>query len=270
MGDNKPLPAILVNLWSSARSWFGRIFTQQPQPPKSERNATSPEAIQKYFDDDDDGYEAFVDLMCRQPGIDLKRIRLERVWRSGEVFSAELIRLVESNDRLYINLYEGGIPKAHAADNRHTWCRNGTVIDSSAFQAIKLGIDPGMALGPDPRPASWESALDPGNNRVSPVGRSFVICYTNAEGEISYRVISQVVRGADCFSARCHFRWGERRRFLYERLLEVRDANTGETIELEDFRSNKSAANKMQGRHCVGRHVGGYHISSAESRKTAR
>src|ERR1700731_4221956 len=93
----------------------------------------------------------------------------------------------------------------------------------SAFRAIRLGVDPEVALAPDPYPASYEAALEPAYNRVAAVGRAFVICYSRADREISYRVISNVVRAADHVSARCHFRWGERRHFLYQRLLGVRD-----------------------------------------------
>ena len=243
MGYNKSRPTILVNLWSSIRSRFGgRLVTEQPV--KSESKADPGEANQENFDYDDDGYEAFVALMWTQPGIDLKKIHAERVWRSGEVFPAILVQLVESNGRLYINLYEGKTRKTYAADNRHSWRRNGAVIDSSAFQAIKLGVDPEAALSPDSYPASFEAALGPAHNRVAAVGRAFVICYCKADGQSSYRVISHVVRAADHFSARCHFRWGERRHFLYERLLGVRDALTGETIELDNFRKNKSTAKK--------------------------
>ncbi len=160
------------------------------------------------------------------------------------MFPAILVRLVESQGRLYINLYEGKTRKTYAADSRHCWQRNGATIDSSAFQAIKLGVDPEVALGPDPYPPSYEAAIEPAYNRVTAVRHAYVICYSKADGEISYRVISNVVRAADHFSARCHFRWGERRHFLYHRLLGVRDAITGETIELEDFKRNKNSTQK--------------------------
>jgi hypothetical protein len=124
-----------------------------------------------------------------------------------------------SQGRLYINLYEGKTLKTCAADSRHCWQRDGAVIDSSAFQAIKLGVDPEVALAPDPYPDSYEAALEPHYNRVAAIGRAFVICYSKADGEIFHRVISHVVRAANRFNARCHFRRGERREFLYQRLL---------------------------------------------------
>jgi hypothetical protein len=141
---------------------------------KEQKQGRSRGRNQENFDYDDDGYEAFVALMWTQPGIDLKKIHAERVWRSGEVFPAILAQLVESNGRLYINLYEGKTRKTYAADNRHSWRRNGAVIDSSAFQAIKLGVDPEAALSPDSYPASFEAALGPAHNRVAAVGRAFV------------------------------------------------------------------------------------------------
>ena len=264
MRYRKFLHTILVNLESSIRSRFGGHLVTE-RPVKSESKADPRDANQEKHvsqkisfrierfessvedddsDYDDDGYEAFVALMWRQPGVDLKKIQVERVWRSGEVFPAILVRLVESQGRLYLNLYEGKTRKTYAADSRHSWQRNGAVIDSSAFRAIRLGVDPEVALAPDPYPASYEAALEPAYNRVAAVGRAFVICYSRADREISYRVISNVVRAADHVSARCHFRWGERRHFLYQRLLGVRDAITGETIESVDFRRNKSAAQK--------------------------
>ncbi|MGQ0445547.1 MAG: hypothetical protein ACT4O2_10595 [Beijerinckiaceae bacterium] len=259
LGYNKILDAMLVNLWSSIRSRLGgRLVTEEPARSESTADPRDPDqeksrsqklrySLDRFKSDDDtdyddDSYEAFVALMWRRPGIDLKKIPIERVWRSGEVFPAILVRLVEGQGRLYINLYERETRKTDSADSRHSWQRNGAVIDSSAFQAIKLGVAPEVALAPDPYPASYEAALEPAYNRVAAVGRAFVISYSKADGEISYRVISNVVRAADHFSARCHFRWGERRHFLYQRLLGVRDAITRETIESVDFKRNKSAA----------------------------
>jgi hypothetical protein len=258
---NKILHTILINLWSLIRSRLGgHLVTEQPESKADPRDTNQEklvsqkiiyrlESFESSVEDDDsdydhDSYEAFVALMWKQLGIDLKKIQVERVWRSGEVFPAILVRLVESQGRLYINLYEGKTRKTYAADSRHSWQRNGAVIDFSAFQAIKLGVDPVVALAPNPYPASYEAALEPAYNRVVAVGRAFVICYSKADGEISYRVISNVVRASDHFSARCHFRWGERRHFLYQSLLGVRDAITRETIESVDFRRNKSAAQK--------------------------
>ena len=140
MGYNKFLDTILVNLWSSIRSQFGGHLVTE-QPVKSESKVDPRDANHEKLDYDDDSYEAFVALMWSQPGIDLKKIHVERVWRSGEVFPAILVRLVEAKVDCTSIFTEEKTRKTYAADSRHSWQRNGAVIDSSVFQAIKLGVD---------------------------------------------------------------------------------------------------------------------------------
>jgi hypothetical protein len=36
-------------------------------------------------------------------------------------------------------------------------------------------------------------------------------------------------------TARCHFRWGERRHFLYARLQSIIDLETGEILPMDNF-----------------------------------
>ncbi len=185
------------------------------------------------FDDEEGGYAAFVEEMWKRPGVDGKGVELRR-GAGGPI--CRLVSVVGgANGQPYVNVIENGERKTFAGDDRHRWERDGHRVDGSAFAAILRGVEPERALGPDPHPASAEQALRPEYDRWPTKDRRFVIGYENSRGERSYRVISRVVRQQDTFSARCHFRWGTRRTFLFEGLREVLDAKTGEVIPVAEF-----------------------------------
>lgn len=189
--------------------------------------------------DDDDDYANFVAAMWRLPGINLKRIRVHRLTAMG-ASECVLMRLIQAEDRrVYINALEAGERKTFAGDGRHQWKRDGKEFDSSAFSAIALGADPEIVLRHEPHPQSALAAMQPENDRCNTTDRRFLICYQNSKGELSCRVISRIIRQRDTFSARCHFRWGDRRTFLYEGLKAILDMGTGEIIAVETFRGKR-------------------------------
>jgi hypothetical protein len=186
-------------------------------------------------DDVDEDYEAFVAATWGSPEAIDARVTLERITYDGRATTSELRSLVPRRDGdFYVNTVEGGSRKTYVA-GRYKWRRAGQSVDSSAFKAIRAGVNPERALRWVPYPRSAAEALAPENNHVGAIGRAFVIGYRDSRGETSYRVVSSVRRSADGFSAHCHFRWGELRHFLYARLLSVADAETGEVIPLEVF-----------------------------------
>ena len=82
-------------------------------------------------------------------------------------------------------------------------------------------------------PASLEEAKSKAYDHLTTADPCFVIEYEHQDGRISHRVVSGVRHEEDYFSARCHLRWGRRRRFQYRGLRKVVDVATGEVIPLE-------------------------------------
>jgi hypothetical protein len=186
-------------------------------------------------DSEDDDYAEFVAEVWRAPGTIKVEIVLQRVNYSGELVDSHLHSLLPRRDSgFYVNTIEAGLRKTYVSD-RHKWRRDGLDVDSSAFRAIQSGVDPDVALRFAPYPASVEDALAPGNNHFRAEHRCFVIGYRNGRGDLAFRVVSGVRRGADQFTAHCHFHWGDRRTFLYLRLESVVDAESGEIIPVEKF-----------------------------------
>ena len=184
---------------------------------------------------EDDDYAEFVAEVWRAPGAIKVEIVLQRVNYSGELVDSHLHSLLPRRDSgFYVNTIEAGLRKTYVSD-RHKWRRDGLDVDSSAFRAIQSGVDPNVALRFAPYPASVEDALAPGNNHFRAAHRCFVIGYRNGRGDLAFRAVSGVRRGADQFTAHCHFRWGERRTFLYSRLESIVDAESGEIIPVEKF-----------------------------------
>lgn len=188
-------------------------------------------------DDDDEGdpdYRRFVEAMWRRPGVTLSGVTLMKLgWMSAPFEVHSLV--ADDYGRLYLNGWLGGRKLTYAADDRHKWTFNGAPVDSSAFLAISQGCPVAAALGPQRRPASPAEALSPEFDHVATTERRYLINYVNADGQSSWRVVSRVFRSADGFTARCHFRWGDRRTFRFDRLSEVIDGATGEEIPLDQF-----------------------------------
>ncbi len=205
------------------------------------------ESIDQAQEIDDDDYSEFVDEVWRAPNAIKLDVTLERVKYSGKSVVSRVCSLVPRHDNtFYVNAIEGGVRKTYVSD-RHKWRRDGLDIDSSAFSAIRSGLDPDRALRFTPYPLSVEAALSPENNHCQTDRRSYVICYRDGEGRLSYRAVSGIRRGPDRFSAHCHFCWGELRHFLYSQVEEVIDAKTGEVIPVEKF-SDLSAPLDAHGR----------------------
>lgn len=191
-------------------------------------------------DEEDDDYEEdpeyrrFVETMWRRPGVFLSGVTLTRLGPEATQFRAH--SLVDGeNGYPYINGWEGSRQLTLAADDRHKWAFNGSPVDSSAFLAIAQGYPVAAALGPQRRPASAAEALSPEFDHVATTERRYLIHYVNADGHSSWRVVSRVFRSDDGFTARCHFRWGQRRTFRFDRVREVIDGTTGEEIPLDQF-----------------------------------
>jgi hypothetical protein len=180
--------------------------------------------------EDDDHYKQFVDEMWASSDARPVRVRLERNGEDSFVRS-----IVDRPGTIYVNTLEAGERKTYVAD-RHRWTRDGLKVSDAGFRAILFGVPPDEALRFNRPPASVEEALAPANNHLA-AENSLVINYRDAEGEDSYRVISEIRRGDDRFTSRCHWRWGERRTFLYGRLIRVINPVDGKEIPIEQFRT---------------------------------
>lgn len=190
-------------------------------------------------DDDDARYASFVSAMWKRPVADLGKLKGFRIGYTGKRYPVQLISLskAEGGGYLYVNCYEAGEKKTYAADERHEWEVMGAKVDSSAFMGVALGVAPVVALGHRENPRTPEEARAAHNTVFKGSGRCLVIGYQDGSGQLSYRVVSKVVRQpqAGRFTANCHFRYGARRTFLFERLRSVEDADTGEPVDLTTF-----------------------------------
>lgn len=188
-------------------------------------------------ENDDDGYRAFVHEMWTHDGINLGAFALQRLSYAGPI-DCRLHSLVEgAPGRLYLNVYEGGERKTYAADSRHRWFHDGHSVDYSAFIGIMKGADPNIAFK-DAYPRSTEQAASREFDRFQTSDKRYVLCYRSSKG-VSHRTVSRVIRYKDRFSARCHFRWGERRTFCNEGLVSVFDLQTKKDIRVESFLSKQ-------------------------------
>lgn len=202
---------------------------------------TNDDDSDEFSDDDldgDDHYFGFVDQMWARGGIDLGGIRIQVTTSDGRASEWQLMSLVPGKGAYpYLNVLERGERRTYAADDRHRYARDGEEIDSSAFIAVARGVKPEVVLRREPAPGSVAAALSPEYDRYATTKRRFVIGYENRKGELSYRVISSLGLPTDprFFSARCHFRWGQRRTFNIDRLRSVLDVETGASIPLDQF-----------------------------------
>ena len=194
------------------------------------------EEIRNKDADEDRDYADFVQKIWGLPGLDLPNLKFERIRFDGERSECILVSIVKvSNGALYVNAHENGRRCTFRADRNHHWSHDGHAVDGSAFVAVARGVSFDVAFARDDAPASISEALEPRNNRFGGSGRAFVIGYMNEFGIASFRVISGVLRSDGKLSARCHYRWGERRTFLFDRISAVADAQTGEVISREVF-----------------------------------
>lgn len=191
-------------------------------------------------DQGDDGYAEFVRSMWVLRGIPLGDRTFTRLTFHGERREVVLASLVTSaHGTGYINGLEAGVRKTFRADGHHHWSYDGHPVDEAAFAAIGAGVESEVAFAIDDPPKSAAEALDPKYNRFQTNGHQYVIGYVNAEGIASFRVISRVLRGDGKLSARCHYRWGARREFRFDRIQYAANALTGEVIPLPEFLSNR-------------------------------
>lgn len=205
------------------------------ESPEADRLKSEVADAAESFSSDDDGYEQFVAEMWGKNGVDLLGIILKRETISGQV-ACYLHSLVEgSNGQVYLNVYENDQKKTYATDGRHKWRRFGDIVDATAFVAIRRGANPDEALRFEQYAGSFDEAVTPEFNRFQTTDKRYVIAYLSDDKGLSYRVVSRVIRSDDRFSARCHFRWGERRTFLFRNLRDVFDLQTRQPIDLPTF-----------------------------------
>jgi hypothetical protein len=177
-----------------------------------------------------DGYASFVDECWAMEGVRTPPIELLRNGLSCTLFS---VIPMGQGHYPYLNVIENGMRATYAGDGRHKWERDGAAIDCSAFSAVLAGADAEAVLCPDAPPTSLEEAIV--KNRADAKGHVYFLHYRTFGGEESWRVISGVRRRKDEFDAFCHFRWGTRRTFRFERVLEILDGETGELIDMDTF-----------------------------------
>lgn len=210
------------------------VETRRSREPKG----TGRSSTEADWPDDDNDYADFVRQKWLLPGPEIGLALTRQRADGSKSFWLKSIVGAE-NGTIYLNGIEDGRKISLAGDGRHRWEYLTHPVDASAFTAILAGVPPVTALLPEPYPATVADAISPEKNRARPEGRAFIIGYENAAGHRSYRVISGVRRDLQGFSANCHFRWGSRRDFRFDRLREVFDFETGEEFSIDQFRRNK-------------------------------
>ncbi len=182
-------------------------------------------------DTHDDGYAEFVAAMWCRKGVSLGRVVLQR----GGTDCVMIGLVIDDRGRKYLNVAEAGVRKTYAADGRHRWFRHGEPVDASAFTAVALGHDPDKALRFEAPPADALTAVQPSNDRWPTTKRKFLLCYRNRRGETTFRIISELIRHGAEFTARCHFRWGDRRTFRKDCVEGILDLATGKVLSVANF-----------------------------------
>lgn len=183
----------------------------------------------------DGRYEAFVEELWQSALAVKVDIRLLRIDREGRKIVSTVHSIVpRGGGSCYVNTVEHGKRFTYVGSYHH-WFLAGAKVDQSAFAAILAGASLDQAFRTAPYPTSALEAMAPENDHVTTDQHRYVIGYVNLEGRRSYRVVSNIWRGPDRFTAVCHLRWGERRTFLYSGLCEVVDPETGEIIPFKHF-----------------------------------
>jgi len=191
---------------------------------------------EEVYADDADDYDLFVANTWSRATIHTDTVTIEI---NGE--PCNLISLTPGpHGYPYVNVRTSeGSRKSYAADSRHSWSVYGIPVKPDAFLAMMHGVNPITALHDDDAPETYEESLR--MDRIDDGEKRYAIHYENAEGERAWRVVSRVVRDFESFTARCHLRWGARRTFRWDRLLEVIDLKTGEIIPLASFQKSRSS-----------------------------
>lgn len=176
------------------------------------------------FDYIDTNYDAFVAEQWSKAGVDLKGITLVRLI-DGEQQSHQLHSMVEP---YYLNCLYDGTRKIFVP-TRQRWTLDGAEVEPIAFTAIMRGVPPAVAFRPDRRPATPAEAE--AKDRHVTTDRRILLHYRDGAGREAYRIISRPSRSSAGSTAACHYRYGERREFRFDRVLSLSNAATGEFIE---------------------------------------
>lgn len=183
----------------------------------------------------DDGYSSFVRECWGLPGHSLNNTVVKRQQEATEhLVNSTLHSVVQRLRFTYVNTVEDGQRKTFASE-RHKWFRDGVQFDSSAFDAVRYGVEPDNALRHEPYPTSFDDAVTRCMGRGKISGKSFVLHYQSKSGDESFRVISGIRLHPTYVSARCHFRYGNRRYFLNKGIIETMDTVSGEIHSRADF-----------------------------------
>jgi hypothetical protein len=190
--------------------------------------------------DDEETYADFVARMWEKPTLTFAPIIAQR-----DGVACTIVAIVDLRRSYpYVNVWEAGQRKTYAGDHRHLWTRDGVTVDESAFLAVLSGENPNSALRAEPYPRTLEEALQ--KDRVQDDGRRFAIHYRNADHQVSWRIVSRIRRGREHMVARCHFRWGQRRTFRYDRIAEIVEIDTGEFIPVAEFAFGRPLPNRKK------------------------
>lgn len=182
----------------------------------------------------DADYLAFVDEQWAKDGVDLSGYTLTRHTADGPR-SYEMHALVAPG---YLNCWDDLERKTFSSDRRHSWTLDGSPVAPMAFKAMLRGVAPDVAFLPDPHPSTPAEAV--AKDRHETADRRILMHYRNGDGVGSYRIISRPHRVAGGFSACCHFRYGKRRQFRFDRAISFANAATGEPIAPDAiFRGNR-------------------------------
>lgn len=210
------------------------------------RSEVLPQALADYYErpavasslqvtptlNEDDDYGAFVESMWAQAEIALPELAAEI--DNERCFIVSLAS--RHGGSVHVNAWVAGEKKTFVAD-RHHWRFGDAEIDASAFVGVMRGAPVEIAFSADPHPNTVEEARR--KDRFETKDRRQALCYEDGKGTVSWRVISRIWRGSDHLTARCHFRWGERRTFLHIGIIELIDLETGEIVPFEKSGKNR-------------------------------
>ncbi|MDB5596269.1 MAG: hypothetical protein JWM36_3230 [Hyphomicrobiales bacterium] len=183
------------------------------------------------LDEDEERYASFVRAMWERASADLQGILVRRVSRRSETECTLVSLATGSSGRTYVNVVEDGAKRTYAADDRHSWSRDGDLFSSSAFAAVLRGADPQSELTHAAHPDFLAHPLPPIGTLS---GLVYGVEYGDSQGEITSRVLRlDDVRpdGSHLFiSGHCYLRDGERT-FRASRIVGLTDHRTGNVIE---------------------------------------
>ena len=218
--------------WAEDLNRFRSEVLPQALADYREQRAVAPSHQVTPTLNEDDDYGAFVESMWAQAEIALPELAAE--------IDNERCVIVSLASRhggsVYVNAWVAGEKKTFVAD-RHHWRFGDAEIDASAFVGVMRGAPVDRAFSADPHPNTIEEARRKDRTRNERPPASTVL--PRRERYVSWRVISRIWRGSDRLTARCHFRWGERRTFLHIGIIELIDLETGEIVPFEKSGKNR-------------------------------